>query len=81
MFSTVASLNNLIFSPQTLKKINEAARKAGKATGTLMSHPGQYEKYYGLGYRILGCGSDSVFVSQGASDMAVELNDLKEKNM
>ena len=63
-----------------LKKVDEAARKAGKATGTLMSHPDQYEKYYGLGYRMLGCGSDSVFVSQGAFDMARELNDHKEKS-
>ncbi|HEC44858.1 MAG TPA: 2-dehydro-3-deoxyglucarate aldolase [Bacteroides sp.] len=63
-----------------LKKVNAAAMKAGKATGTLMSHPDQYEKYYALGYRMLGCGSDSVFVSQGAFDMAKELNDQKEKN-
>ena len=48
---------------ETLKRVNEAARKAGKATVTLMSDPGQYEKYYNLGYRMLGCGSDSVFDS------------------
>ncbi|MCZ6520160.1 MAG: aldolase/citrate lyase family protein [Bacteroidetes bacterium] len=60
-----------------LKKVNEAAKKAGKATGTLMSNPDQYEKYYGLGYRMLGCGSDSVFVNQGAVNMAKELNELK----
>jgi len=60
-----------------LKRVNEAAKKAGKATGTLMSNPDQYEKYYGLGYRMLGCGSDSVFVNQGAVNMAKELNELK----
>ena len=65
---------------KTLKKINEAARKAGKATGTLMSHPGQYEKYYMLGYRMLGCGADSVFVHQGAVDMAKELNNQERKS-
>jgi len=63
-----------------LKKVNEAAKKAGKATGTLMSNPDQYDKYYGLGYRMLGCGSDSVFVNQGAVNMAKELNELKAKS-
>jgi len=64
---------------ETLKKINEAAKKAGKATGTLMSNPGQYEKYYRLGYRMLGCGADSVFVNQGALNMVKELIDQKGK--
>ena len=59
---------------ETLKKVNEAAKKAGKATGTLMSNPAEYKKYYELGFRMLGCSSDSVFVSQGALNMARELN-------
>ncbi len=63
-----------------VKKVNEAARKAGKATGVLMSDPKQYEKYYDLGIRMIGCGSDSVFLSKGAVNMSKELNMRKEKS-
>ena len=59
----------------TLEKVRDAAAKAGKATGTLLRHAGEYEKYYKLGYRMIGCGADSVFVLQGAKDMVRELND------
>jgi 4-hydroxy-2-oxoheptanedioate aldolase len=64
---------------ETLERVRDAASKAGKATGTLMRNPGEYEKYYKLGYRMLGCGSDSVFVFRGALDMARELNDRNAK--
>jgi 4-hydroxy-2-oxoheptanedioate aldolase len=63
-----------------LSRVSEAARNAGKACGILMSSPTEYDKYYGLGYRMLACGSDSVFVSRGASDMALELRDRSSKN-
>jgi len=56
-----------------LKMVQEAAVKAGKTTGILMSSPTDFEKYHGLGYQMLGCGSDSVFVSQGALNMVREL--------
>ncbi len=65
---------------ETVRKINDAARKAGKSTGVLMASPDQYEKYYDLGIRMLGCSSDSVFVSQGALNMAGILNDRREKS-
>jgi 4-hydroxy-2-oxoheptanedioate aldolase len=65
---------------EALKKVNQAAAKAGKACGVLMPDPGEYEKYYRLGYRMLGCGSDSVFLSKGAANMARELNGLREKS-
>ncbi len=64
---------------ETLEKVRDAAKKAGKATGTLLRHLGEYEKYYKLGYRMIGCGSDSVFVLQGASDMAKALNEWNAK--
>ncbi len=64
----------------TMKKINEAARKAGKATGVLMGNPGQYKGYYELGFRMLGCGSDSVFLSKGASNMVRDMNEQLEKS-
>ncbi len=60
---------------ETLERVRDAAMKAGKATGTLLRHSGEYEKYYNLGYRLLGCGADSVFVFKGALDMVKDLND------
>jgi len=65
---------------ETLERVRDAASKAGKATGTLLRHSGEYEKYYKLGYRLLGCGADSVFVLRGALDMAKELNDRNAEN-
>lgn len=65
---------------EALEKVREAAGKAGKATGTLLRNTGEYEKYHKLGFRMLGCGSDSVFLFQGAIEMAGELNKRK-RNM
>ena len=65
---------------ETLEKVRDAAGKAGKATGTLLRHAGEYEKYYQLGYRFIGCGADSVFVLQGALAMVKELNDRNAKS-
>ena len=60
-----------------LKKVDQAAKKAGKATGTIISKTGEYEKYYNLGYRFLACGSDSVFVNEGALNMVKALKEMK----
>jgi 4-hydroxy-2-oxoheptanedioate aldolase len=60
---------------EALKKVRDAASKAGKATGTLLRNADEYEKYYGLGYRMIGCGADAVFVLRGAMNMVRELND------
>lgn len=60
---------------EVLEKVRDAASKAGKATGTLLRSPDEYEKYYNLGYRMIGCGADSVFLLRGAMDMAWELKD------
>lgn len=56
-----------------LKKVQKAANKYGKSTGVLMSGPDEYEKYYNLGFRMLGCGSDSVFLLRGAQNMVNEM--------
>jgi len=56
-----------------LEKVGHAARKAGKAAGILMGNPAEYGKYYDLGFRMLGCGSDSVFVSEGASRLLEQM--------
>jgi 2-keto-3-deoxy-L-rhamnonate aldolase RhmA len=64
---------------EVLERVRDAALRAGKATGTLLRSKDEYEKYYQLGYRFIGCGSDSVFVFQGALAMARELNDRHAK--
>ena len=45
-----------------------------------MGNPGQYKGYYDLGFRMLGCGSDSVFVRKGALNMVSEMNDRNAKS-
>jgi 4-hydroxy-2-oxoheptanedioate aldolase len=60
---------------ETLERVRDAARKAGKATGTLLRNPDEYKKYYDLGFRMLGCGADAVFLLRAALDMVRELND------
>ncbi len=58
---------------EVLKKVQMAADKHGKSTGVLMSSPTEYEKYYNLGFRMMGCGSDSVFLLKGAQGMVQEM--------
>lgn len=58
---------------EVLKKVQKAADKYGKSTGVLMASPTEYEKYYEIGFRFLGCGSDSAFVLWGAQDMVKQL--------
>jgi 2-keto-3-deoxy-L-rhamnonate aldolase RhmA len=64
---------------ETLERVRDAAWKAGKATGALMRSPDEYEKYYDLGFRMLGCGADTVFVQQGALGMVAEMNERRRK--
>ena len=64
---------------ETLKRVRDAARKAGKATGVLMRSTDEYEKYYDLGFRMLGCGADTVFVQQGALGMVAQMNERRRK--
>jgi len=65
---------------ESLNMVSEAAARAGKATGTLILNPDDYEKYYRLGFRMLACGLDTDFVKQGALNMVQKLNDLKRKS-
>ena len=55
---------------EAIKSVQAAAQKGGKSTGVLMANTDEYEKYYNIGFRMLGCGSDSVFVQRGAQNMA-----------
>jgi 4-hydroxy-2-oxoheptanedioate aldolase len=54
-----------------------AARKAGKAAGILLFNPDELTKYYEIGMTFLACGSDSVFVANGAAEMADRLNRMR----
>jgi 4-hydroxy-2-oxoheptanedioate aldolase len=56
-----------------IEKVQKAARKYDKAAGVLMPRVSEYHKYYNLGYRFIGCGSDSIFVMQGAQAMVKHL--------
>ena len=60
---------------EAIEKVAEAAVKHGKTAGVFMPNTQEYEKYYNLGYRFIGCGSDSIFVMQGAQAMVQQLKD------
>ena len=55
-----------------IEQVQKATEKHGKTAGVFMPHMGEYSKYYDLGYRFIGCGSDSIFVMQGALNMVKE---------
>ncbi|MDO6429457.1 aldolase/citrate lyase family protein [Flavitalea sp. BT771] len=53
-----------------------AARKAGKAAGILLQNPDDYRKYHDTGIRLIACGADGTFVSEGARNMANKLKGI-----
>lgn len=59
-----------------------AARKAGKATGILIPNPEEFAAYHEMGIRMIACGSDATFVSQGANNMmkALKAQQKAQKN-
>lgn len=50
-----------------------AAGKAGKASGILLSSPTDFEKYHHMGIRVIACSSDASFVYEGAKNTLAEL--------
>jgi 4-hydroxy-2-oxoheptanedioate aldolase len=65
-----------------LKKINQAAQNAGKATGILFFNANDYDKYHDMGIRFIACGADATFVADSARNMAKKLNQsLKNKTL
>jgi len=50
-----------------------AAQKAGKAVGILLQNADDFKTYHDLGIRMIACGADGSFVSQGARNMANKL--------
>ncbi|WP_431216426.1 HpcH/HpaI aldolase family protein [Puia sp. P3] len=56
-----------------LKATVSAAQKAGKAVGILLQNADDFRIYHELGIRMIACGADGSFVSQGARNMATKL--------
>ncbi|MEO5583637.1 MAG: aldolase/citrate lyase family protein [Saprospiraceae bacterium] len=57
--------------------IVSAAHQAKKAVGILFFDPNEYKKYHDMGIRFIACGSDAVFVANGAGALAKRLNELR----
>lgn len=60
-----------------VKATVHAAQKAGKATGILLSNPDDFPAYHQMGIKMIACGSDAVFVADGARNTADRLNNHK----
>ena len=56
-----------------LRATVSAAQKAGKAVGILLQNADDFKTYHDLGIRMIACGADGSFVSQGARNMANKL--------
>lgn len=56
-----------------LQKTIDAAKRAGKATGILMSDPDDFITYREMGIQMIACGSDATYVAKGARTMAKKL--------
>lgn len=55
-----------------------AATKVHKAVGILMFNTDDYQKYHDLGIRIIACGADATFVTEGARNTANKLVDIRK---
>ncbi len=60
-----------------LKATVSAAQKAGKATGILIANPDDYNIYYEMGIRMIACGADASFVTEGARTMSSKLISIR----
>lgn len=60
-----------------VKATISAAQKAGKATGILLFNPDDYNAYYEMGIRMIACGADATFVTEGARTMASKLISIR----
>lgn len=55
----------------------KAASKAGKSVGILFFDTDDYKRYHAMGIRFIGCGSDSVFLGNGAKEMVRKLDEMR----
>jgi len=51
---------------EALETVSAAARKHGKSLGVLMARPEDFDRYFALGFRLIGCGSDGTLLNAGA---------------
>jgi len=65
---------------EALKATAEAAKKAGKTCGVLLTNPDQLTKYYQLGYRFFTLGADISFINAGALNTVKLLNEVIDVN-
>jgi 2-keto-3-deoxy-L-rhamnonate aldolase RhmA len=63
---------------QAVEAIVTAASKANKSIGILLFDPNDFDKYYQQGIRFFACGTDTLFLSKGAVEVAGILNDKKK---
>lgn len=63
---------------EAIEATAKAAARQGKAAGILLKSPDEFKKYYDFGFRFIACGSDGVFVQNGASNTAESLKQLRE---
>ena len=62
---------------EAVQHIVATASAAGKAVGIILFNEDDYEKYHGLGIRVLAAGSDTSFISQGANRIAAMLDEKR----
>ena len=56
-----------------LARTINAARRFGRALGILLSSPDDFPRYYGLGFRLITCGTDTSFLQTAARQTAEAL--------
>ncbi len=59
---------------EALRTTVQAAKNAGKSAGILIFNPDDFRKYHEMGFRFIACGSDSVFVANGARETVKKIN-------
>jgi 2-keto-3-deoxy-L-rhamnonate aldolase RhmA len=64
---------------EAVSRIARGAEKHGKAAGVLFMDPSQYGFYFEKGYRFIGCGSDTLYLNNGAKSTATALKKLYKK--
>jgi len=69
-------LDHPLFKNAVKATVN-AAQKAGKATGILLSNPDDYNTWYEMGIRMMACGADASFVAEGSRNMAGKLQSIR----
>lgn len=65
---------------KAIKATAEAAIKANKICGVLLTNPDQLSMYYKLGYRFFTSGADIGFINTGARNTVKILKDIISKN-